>query len=375
MTPERWQRIDKLLEQALDQEPDRRDEFLDEACKGDEALRREVDSLLSSHRKAGEFIEAGPLKTGSAEGSSNPRAILPGRTVGHYQILSELGQGGMGKVYQARDHKAGTPGPLISSSFLDHTPQFSPDGQKIAFASYRSGHAEIWVCDSDGSNAFQLTSFAGADCNSPRWSPNGQQIAFSANQEGQREVYVIGAEGGKVWRLTIHPAVDRAPSWSRDGKWIYFDSNRTGEFQVWKMSTQGGDAVQVTKNGGWIPLESPDGRYTYFLKPEEPVSSLWRISADGVESQILDSVYAINFEIVKDGIYFMPAARDGRFAIHFLSLSSGKTSPLASITRFVVYGFSVSPDERWILYPQADHLTSDLMLVENFLGSRSETSD
>ncbi len=84
------------------------------------------------------------------------------------------------------DHKAGTPAPLISSSFLDHTPQFSPDGRKIAFASYRSGHAEIWVCDSDGSNSFQLTSFAGPDCTTPQWSPDGQQIAFSANQEGQR---------------------------------------------------------------------------------------------------------------------------------------------------------------------------------------------
>jgi Tol biopolymer transport system component len=167
------------------------------------------------------------------------------------------------------DQKAGSATPFISSSFVDHFPQFSPDGQKIAFASYRSGHSEIWVCDNDGSNAFQLTSFSGEDCTGPCWSPDGQQIAFAANQEGQVELYVIGAEGGKARRLTIHPAGDRAPRWSRDVKWIYFDSNRTGQHQVWKMPAQGGDAVQVTKNGGSIPIESPDGLHTYFLKPEE----------------------------------------------------------------------------------------------------------
>jgi eukaryotic-like serine/threonine-protein kinase len=268
------------------------------------------------------------------------------------------------------DHKAGSAAAFISSSFVDHFPQFSPDGQKIAFASYRSGHSEIWVCDGDGSNAFQLTSFSGEDSTGPCWSPDGRQIAFAANQEGQVELYVIGAEGGKARRLTIHPAADRAPSWSRDGKWIYFDSNRTGQRQVWKMPAQRGDAVQVTKNGGSIPIESPDGLHTYFLKPEEPVSSLWRISADGVETQVLDSVFAVNYAVVKDGIYFIPASREERFAIDFLSFSKGMRSQLASITKPVQWGFSVSPDERWILYTQTDHLASDLMLVENFLGSR-----
>ncbi len=85
-----------------------------------------------------------------------------------------------------------------------------------------------------------------------------------------------------------------------------------------------------------------------------------------MENEVLDSVYAFNYAVVKDGIYFIPAARDGRFAIYFLNFSTGRTSQLASIAKQVQYGFSVSPDERWILYPQVDHQGSDLMLVENF---------
>jgi dipeptidyl aminopeptidase/acylaminoacyl peptidase len=66
---------------------------------------------------------------------------------------------------------------------------------------------------------------------------------------------MIGANGGKPVRLTTHPANDGDPSWSRDGKWICFDSARTGEQQVWKIPADGGEAIQVTWDGGFAPLD------------------------------------------------------------------------------------------------------------------------
>ncbi len=107
MTPERWQQVDKLLEEALEQQPDRRAAFLDEACNGDAALRQEVESLLSAHGKAGDFIEAPALEVAAAAHRGAGVRIVAGQQLGPYKILSLLGAGGMGEVYRAKDDRIG----------------------------------------------------------------------------------------------------------------------------------------------------------------------------------------------------------------------------------------------------------------------------
>ena len=77
--------------------------------------------------------------------------------------------------------------------------------------------------------------------------------------EGQYEIYVIAASGGRPRRLTFEPGEDSIPSFSTDGRFIYFTSKRSGVFEIWKMPVSGGDAVQVTRNGGVVALESMDG--------------------------------------------------------------------------------------------------------------------
>src|SRR5437016_67446 len=107
MTPARLQTIEEIFHAALDQEPDKIGAFLDTACEGDDVLRRNVEALLSSHQRAGAFIET-PVPGIAARIIENGQAdLLVGRTIGHYQISKRIGSGGMGEVYLATDVRAG----------------------------------------------------------------------------------------------------------------------------------------------------------------------------------------------------------------------------------------------------------------------------
>ena len=106
MTPERWQQVKPILQSALDLAPGQRASFLDSACEGDTMLRKEVESLLASHREAGSLLDS-PAFEAAADLLADETADLAGRKLGHYKVISQLGRGGMGVVYLAEDKRLG----------------------------------------------------------------------------------------------------------------------------------------------------------------------------------------------------------------------------------------------------------------------------
>jgi Tol biopolymer transport system component len=107
MTPERWQQVKAIFNSAIKYRPDERDVFLADACAGDNHLRSEVESLITSHEKTGSFIDA-PAYEAAAKLIVDEKAELkPGQFVGTYEIVSFISRGGMGEVYLAHDKRLG----------------------------------------------------------------------------------------------------------------------------------------------------------------------------------------------------------------------------------------------------------------------------
>jgi Tol biopolymer transport system component len=70
------------------------------------------------------------------------------------------------------------------------------------------------------------------------------------------------------------------PSFSRDGTFVYFASDRAGEWQIWKVPAAGGPEIQVTKQGGFAALESPDGN-VYYSKSDQANPEIWKVPING----------------------------------------------------------------------------------------------
>ena len=103
MTPARFQTIERIFYSALDCGPGQLEGFLEKACVGDESLRSEVRTLLSSRRRIGRFHPGARRRTGDKNFESEQVDPLAGETFGHYQLVERIGAGGMGEVYLARD--------------------------------------------------------------------------------------------------------------------------------------------------------------------------------------------------------------------------------------------------------------------------------
>src|SRR5262245_694404 len=116
MELDRWKRIERLYHAALERAPDAREAFLDEACAGDEDLRREVAELLAYDIPSDNFIQSPAIEIAARAMAAEPHidasnktigSLIAGSQIGVYRLLEQLGRGGMSEVHLALDTRLG----------------------------------------------------------------------------------------------------------------------------------------------------------------------------------------------------------------------------------------------------------------------------
>ena len=145
------------------------------------------------------------------------------------------------------------------------SPSWSPDGSHLAYVSFETGHAAVFVQSLYTNQRMVLADFPGSN-SAPAWSPDGKQLAIVLTRDGSSQIYLVRPNGSALRRLTFSGVIDTEPNFSPDGQSLLFTSDRGGSAQIYRMPVNGGAAQRLTFGEGssFSPRHSPDGRSFVF---------------------------------------------------------------------------------------------------------------
>ena len=257
--------------------------------------------------------------------------------------------------------------PLIESSRVEESGQFSPDAKSIAFQSTRTGSFEIFRANADGSDQLQLTHLDGPLTGTPNWTPDGRLIVFDSRVSGNADIFAVPAQGGALRQLTRDQSNEAVPTVSNDGKWIYFASDRSGSFNVWKMPIDGGSATQVTHEGGFFARESRDGHWVYYAKSITG-GGIWRVPTSGGKGEFVvnnPDGYWGYWALAPAGIYFIGGRQLCPSELDFYDFASKRTTKVLELpkpTNSGAPGLGISPDGKTLTLTLMESRASDIIL-------------
>ncbi|MEJ5368320.1 MAG: winged helix-turn-helix domain-containing protein [Bryobacteraceae bacterium] len=256
---------------------------------------------------------------------------------------------------------------IAASSGQDASPQYSPDGRRIAFRSDRTGEEQIWVSGADGENPVQVTTGKGRP-SVPRWSPDGRRLVF--NDAATTEMFLAEEENGR-WVTRPFGARGVHPVFSPDGKWIY----AAAAGSILRYPAGGGAAEVVTPTRGLSLDVSPDGEFVYFVRePADTTLSRVRVSTGEVERVLSGLVpYCTScWALDEKGIYYLgvrPKA-PAEQSLYYMDWKSRAVRTVADypepILPIGIGPFSLAPDRRSMLVVRIDPSNADILRADGF---------
>lgn len=166
------------------------------------------------------------------------------------------------------------------------SPAWSPDGQSVAYVSFESKVAAIYVQRLASGERRRVSARAGIN-GAPAFSPDGRKLALTLSRDGNLDVYTLDLATQTLARITTNEAIDTEPEWSKDGASLYFTSDRAGSAQVYRVALaapQQAERVTFANSYNARPRLSPDGKELALVTLE---GGGYRIAVLGLETRNL----------------------------------------------------------------------------------------
>jgi len=229
------------------------------------------DLRLAAHRVADEVHE----KLTGERGVNATRIAYVVRTGNRFTLHVTDADGEGGQVALA------SPEPIIS-------PAWSPSGRQLAYVSFETQKAVVWVQDLTTGARRRVAAFRGSN-SAPAWSPDGTRLAVTLSQDGPSQLYTLPAEGGSPVRLTRSSSIDTEAVYAPDGRSIYFVSDRGGGPQIYRVPAAGGAVQRITFDGNYnvSPAISPDGTLLAYVARRDGAFKLMTLELGGGSPQAL----------------------------------------------------------------------------------------